>query len=160
MMKSVLYIGCPAAERDDTEQLLASADLSVVWADNSAGAVAELQRKSDMPVLLDLSRGAGALQIARDLREHRPGVLLFAVVDNRRPDLTTEAVLTGVADVFARPPAARRLSSAIERETRDDQSAARAHSGAAGGDGLYSQSPSMRDVTALISRAASMRAGV
>ena len=37
-MKPVLYIGCPSAERADTEQLLASADLSVVWADNSAGA--------------------------------------------------------------------------------------------------------------------------
>jgi DNA-binding NtrC family response regulator len=159
-MRSVLYIGCPSAERADTEQLLASADLSVVWADNSAGAVAELQRKSDMPVLLDLSRGAGALQIARDLREHRPGVLLFAVVDNRRPDLTTEAVLTGVADVFARPPAARRLSSAIDRETRDDHSAPRTAPGPNAGDGLYSQSPSMRDVTALISRAAAMRAGV
>jgi len=159
-MKSVLYIGCPTAERADTEQLLASADLSVVWADNSAGAVAELQRRHDMPVLLDLSRGAGALQIARDLREQRPGVLLFAVVDNRRPDLTTEAVLTGVADVFARPPAARRLSSAIERELRDDHSLTRAPAPAPANDGLYSQSPSMREVTTLISRAASMRAGV
>jgi len=158
-MKPVLYVGCPAAERAETEQLLASADLSVVWADNSAGAVAELQRKSDMPVLLDLSRGAGALQIARDLREQRPGVVLFAVVDNRRPDLTTEAVLTGVADVFARPPAPRRLSSAIAREMRDDQSSARAHGGAAA-DSLYGQSPSMREVMTLISRAASMRAGV
>jgi two-component system, NtrC family, nitrogen regulation response regulator NtrX len=158
-MRSVLYIGCPSSERAGTEQLLASADLAVVWAENSAGAVAELQRRSDMPVLLDLSRGAGALQIARDLREHRPGVLLFAVVDNRRPDLTTEAVLTGVADVFARPPAARRLSSAIERETRDEHSPVRLPNGS-GNDGLYSESPSMRDVTTLISRAASMRAGV
>ncbi len=159
-MKPVLYVGCPAAERSDTEQLLASADLSIVWADNSTAAVAELQRKPEMPVVLDLSRGAGALQIARDLREHRHGVLLFAVVDNRRPDLTTEAVLTGVADVFARPPAARRLATAIERESRDDHASARAHSQTNNGDGLYSQSPSMRDVMALISRAASMRAGV
>jgi DNA-binding NtrC family response regulator len=158
-MRPVLYIGCPSAERANTEQLLASADLTVVWAENSAGAVAELQRKSDMPVVLDLSRGAGALQIARDLREHRPGVLLFAVVDNRRPDLTTEAVLTGVADVFARPPAARRLSSAIDRETRDDDLAART-SAAGRSDGLYSDSPSMREVTTLIARAATMRAGV
>src|SRR6185312_12340839 len=157
-MKSILYIGCPSSERADTEQLLASADLSVVWADNSAGAVAELQRRTDMPVLVDLSRGAGALQIARDLREQRPGVLLFAVVDNRRPDLTTEAVLTGVADVFARPPAPRRLSTAIERELRDDHSTPKSNAFAS--DGLYGQSPSMREVTALISRAASMRAGV
>src|SRR4051812_41510833 len=158
-MKSVLYVGCPSSERADTEQLLASADLSIVWADNCGGAVAELQRKNDMPVLLDLSRGAGALQIARDHREQRPGVVLFAVVDNRRPDLTTEAVLTGVADVFARPPAARRLSSAIEREMRDEQSPARAHGGA-GAESLYGQSPSMGEVTTLISRAAAMRAGV
>jgi len=160
-VKSILYIGCPAEERLDTERHLASADLSIVWADNAAGAVAELQRKADMPVLLDLARGAGALQIARDLRENRPGVLLFAVVDNRRPDLTTEAVLTGVADVFARPPAARRLSNAIERETREEHGNARPHvASAASGDGLYSQSPSMRDVTMLMSKAASMRAGV
>ena len=108
-----------------------------------------------MPVLLDLSRGAGA-QIARDLREQRPGVVLFAVVDNRRPDLTTEAVLTGVADVFA----GTRRATSLERDrgvrcaTISRQRVTRA------ADSLYGQSPSMRDVTTLISRAASMRAGV
>src|SRR5262249_16664817 len=112
-MKSVLYVGGPAMERTEAEAVLASANVSVVWADHTAGALAELQ-KHDIPVLLDLSRGAAALQIARDLRAHRPGVLLFAVVDNRRPDLTTEAVLTGVADVFARPPAPRRAGAAVE----------------------------------------------
>jgi len=160
-VRPVLYIGCPPEERVDAERRLAAADLSIVWVDNSAGAVAELQRKADMPVLLDLSRGAAALQIARELRENRPGVLLFAVVDNRRPDLTTEAVLTGVADVFARPPTARRLSHAIERETREEHGAALGHvSPSLSSDGLYSQSPSMRDVTTLMSRAAAMRAGV
>jgi len=160
-VKPVLYIGCPPEERVDAERHLSAAGLSIVWVDNSASAVAELQRKTDMPVLLDLSRGAAALQIARELREHRPGVLLFAVVDNRRPDLTTEAVLTGVADVFARPPTARRLSHAIERETREEHGAARGQvSPNLSSDGLYSQSPSMRDVTTLMSRAAAMRAGV
>jgi len=156
-MKSVLYVGCPAMERTEAEALLASANLSVVWADHTAGALAELQ-KHDIPVLLDLSRGAAALQIARDLRAHRPGVLLFAVVDNRRPDLTTEAVLTGVADVFARPPAPRRLANAIESELAETRTTVRpadfSH------DVLYSHSPSMRDVVALMSRAAAMRAGV
>ena len=104
-MTSVLYLGCPAAERADTEKLLADADVSVVWADNVAYALSELQRR-DMPVLLDLSRGAAALQIARDIRNNRAATLMFAVVDARRPDLTTEAVLAGMADVFA--PAARR----------------------------------------------------
>jgi two-component system nitrogen regulation response regulator NtrX len=144
-------------ERTEAEALLASANLSVVWADHSAGALAELQ-KHDLPVLLDLSRGAAALQIARDLRAHRPGVLLFAVVDNRRPDLTTEAVLTGVADVFARPPAPRRLANAIESELAETRTSVRPADFS--GDVLYSHSPSMRDVVALMSRAAAMRAGV
>jgi len=157
-VKSVLYVGCPALERADAEMLLASANLSVVWADHAAGALAELQ-KHDIPVLLDLSRGAAALQIARDLRAQRPGVLLFAVVDNRRPDLTTEAVLTGVADVFARPPAPRRLASAIESELQTDARAHPRHADS-NADALYSHSPSMREVVALMSRASVMRAGV
>ena len=156
-MKSILYLGCPPAERAEASKLLAGADMSIVWADSVSYALHELQQ-CDMPVLLDLSRGAAALQIARELRTHRPGVLLFAVVDDKRPDLTAEAVLTGVADVFARPPAPRRLASAIEREkSYESRQPARALEI---GDALYSHSPSMRDVVALMSRAAMMRAGV
>src|SRR3954468_21039517 len=114
-MNPILYVGCPAAERADTEKLLAAADVTVVWAESMAYVVHELQRR-DMPVLLDLSRGAAALQIARDLRTERASTLMFAVVDSRRPDLTTEAVLAGIADVFARPLGGRRVATAIERE--------------------------------------------
>jgi len=157
-VKPLLYVGCPTSERPETESLLASASFLVVWADSAAAAIGELQ-KQDMPVLLDLSRGAAALQIARDLRAQRPNVLLFAVVDNRRPDLTTEAVLTGVADVFARPPAARRLANAIDQELQHD-TRSHARLSDSGGEVLYSHSPSMRDVVAVMSRAAAMRAGV
>src|SRR5262249_40229708 len=101
-MQSVLYVGCPAAERPETERVLASASLSVVWADPLNFALSELRRR-ELPVLLDLSRGASALQTARELRAHRASTLMFAVVDARRPDLTTEALLAGMADVFARP---------------------------------------------------------
>ena len=52
-MKSVLYLGCPAGERDEAERLLRAAHVSVVWADNVAYALDEL-RQRDMPVLLDL----------------------------------------------------------------------------------------------------------
>jgi two-component system nitrogen regulation response regulator NtrX len=158
-MESVLYLGCPAAERPDTERALASAALTVLWADNVAYALSELQRR-DMPVLLDLSRGAAALQSARELRNQRASTLMFAVVDGRRPDLTTEAVLAGMADVFARPLGGRRVANAIARE-RGYQS--RAHPGGRGGgviEDLYCHSSSMREVAELISRAASMRAGV
>src|SRR5690349_12878301 len=116
-MKSVLYLGCPMAERADAERQLGIADVSVVWADNVSYALTELERR-DMPVLLDLSRGASALQLARELRTHRASTVMFAVVDSHRPDLTTEAVLTGMADVFARPLGGRRVASAIDRERK------------------------------------------
>jgi len=92
-MTSVMYVGSPA-DRAETEQLLSSAGLAVVWTETAAHALTELHRR-DMPVLLDLSRGAAALQAARDIRTDRPSTLMFAVVDPRRPDLTTEAVLAG-----------------------------------------------------------------
>ena len=74
-MNPILYVGCPAAERAETEKLLAAADVTVVWAESMAYVVHELQRR-DMPVLLDLSRGAAALQIARDLRSERASTLM------------------------------------------------------------------------------------
>ena len=128
-----------------------------MWADSPEVALGELRRR-ELPVLVDLSSGAAALQAARELRMER-APLIFAVVDSRRPDLTTEAVLAGMADVFARPLSGRRVASAIDRELA-----------AAGGNGsravdittddLYHHSPAMRDVMPVIARAASMRAGV
>ena len=158
MTKSVLYLGCPQPERADAEKLLSAADVSVVWAENATLALGELQRR-DMPVLLDLSRGAAALQIASEIRTQRASTLIFAVVDARRPDLTTEAVLAGMADVFARPLGGRRVANAIERELKYE---ARESIPAAleNGDDLYGHSIAMRGVMALIARAAGMRAGV
>jgi DNA-binding NtrC family response regulator len=155
-MKGVVYLGCPNAERLETERSLAAASLSVVWADNVAYALSELQR-NDMPVLLDLSRGTAALQHARELRTHRAATLLFAVVDARRPELTTEAVLAGVADVFARPIGGRRLANAIDRELAPQ---AGNGNGRTPHEPLYYHSTTMQEVLALVARAATMRAGV
>jgi two-component system nitrogen regulation response regulator NtrX len=156
-MEPVIYLGCPPAERLETERSLASASVSVIWADSVTSALSELERR-DLPVLLDLSRGGAALQSARDLRTHRASTLMFAVVDSRRPDLTTEAVLAGMADVFARPLGGGRVAHAIARERRYER---RGESrGAASVEDLYCHSASMREVGTVITRAASMRAGV
>ena len=157
-MKSVLYLGCPPAERADTAAALSTAEIAVVWADTLACAQAELARH-EMPVLLDLSRGAAPLQTSRELRQQYPNALLFAVVDSRRPDLMTEAVLAGFADVFARPLGGRRVATAIEREL----GAASRASGRAvvcRGDDLYHHSPSMREVMSMVAKAAGTRSGV
>lgn len=157
-MNSVLYLGCPPAERAEAETQLAAESVSIVWADNVAYALSEL-KQHDMPVLLDLSRGAAALQVARELRNHRAATLMFAVVDPRRPDLTTEAVLAGVADVFARPLGGRRVANAIARELAYESRHAGNGVDVVAGD-LYSHSPAMREVMATVTRAATMRAGV
>ncbi|MGE5243903.1 MAG: sigma-54-dependent transcriptional regulator [Betaproteobacteria bacterium] len=156
-MKSLLYLGCPASERDETERLLASAGFSVVWSDTTSQALRELQRR-DMPALIDLSRGGTVLQAARELRAHSATALVFAVVDARRPDLTTEAVLAGIADVFARPLAGRRVALAIERELGYRRQAD-GHDRAPGEE-LYGCSPAMRETVELIGRAAATRGGV
>jgi len=156
-LKSVLYLGCPVSERQETERLLSAASVAVVWAENVTFALNELQRR-DMPVLLDLCRGAAALQLAREIRAERAATLMFAVVDARRPDLTTEAVLAGMADVFARPLGGRRVANAIDRELRYESNHGTPVE--ANGDDLYTHSPAMREVMVLIGRASSMRAGV
>lgn len=156
--KCVLYLGCPSAERLETEKVLAAANVSVVWVDTVSYALNELQR-SDKPVLLDLSCGASALQIARELRTRRASTLMFAVVDAKRPDLTTEAVLAGMADVFARPLGGRRVASAIERELAYESRQGRRPEDVKSCD-LYSHSTAMRNVVALVAHAATMRVGV
>src|SRR3989441_7319777 len=86
---------------------------------------------------------------------------MFAVVDTHRPDLTTEAVLAGMADVFARPLGGRRVANAIDRERRYELHQPEGpDGGCANGDDLYSHSPAMREVMPLVARASTMRAGV
>src|SRR4051812_22839892 len=117
MTMHVLYLGCPSPAKGDVEQQLGSADIGVVWGEQAAWALAELERR-EMPVVLDLSRGAASLQLAREILTGRASALIFAVVDPQRPDLTTEAVLAGIADVFARPLSGRTVATAIDRERK------------------------------------------
>ena len=163
--KSVLVAGCVPAERAGLEAQLAGSDLSVVWADTLEALLAQLQRR-DMPVLVDFARGAAALQLAREVRRQRPATLMFAMVDARRPDLTTEAVLAGVADVFIRPLTPKRLVAAIERELFYGSRVGAKPGSAANGrasttsDDLYAHSPAMRDMRAAVAKATALRAGV
>jgi DNA-binding NtrC family response regulator len=150
---TVLYVGCPATDRAETASILSGAGLSVAFVESADDVLTELGAH-DQPVLLDLSRGAAALQLARDIRSQFVSALVFAVVDPRRPDLTTEAVLAGAADVFARPLGGRRVANAIDRERHHDPKKP------AAAEELYGHSPAMRDVMTLIARASTMRAGV
>lgn len=157
-MNTLLYFRCPRSERPATEALLGAAGLSVMWSDDVAHAIEALQR-FEMPVLLDLSADAPALQAAHDIRSHFPSAPIFGVVESGRPDLTTEAIVAGLADVFARPLAGRRVANAIERE-KAYQAGQPSRAPEIGADDLCDHSPAMRDVMVLIRRAAATHAGV
>jgi two-component system nitrogen regulation response regulator NtrX len=62
-----------------------------------------------------------------------------------------------MADVFVRPLAGRRVAAAIDRELGAEVGERGLENG---GQGLYNHSPAMREVSALISRAATVRSGV
>lgn len=153
----VLFFDSSGADRRETERQLTAANVAVVWADTSAAVIAELQRR-DMPVLVDFSRGAASLQAIREIRAQKPAALLFGVVDSRRADLATEAVLAGAADVFSPPLNGGRVARALERER-----GYLAHEVAQprlGPDDLYCHSAAMRELKAKIVAAAATRAGV
>ena len=151
--QSVLYLGCPAPERADTEKQLGDGRRR-----GGVGRERDLRARPSCSGATcrccSTSRAAPRRsQIAREIRTQRASTLMFAVVDARRPDLTTEAVLAGMADVFARPLGGRRVANAIERELKYE---ARESIPASleNGDDLYGHSLAMRDVMALIARAA------
>ena len=145
-------------QRGSVEAELATADWKPTWVDSSAAAVAELRRR-EMPVLVSFSRGVGALKFITDLRAYKPGIPLFAVVERDRPELVTEAVLAGVADVLTPDMSGARLTAAIAGEAaRGSMSATSAP--ATGTHDFYSLSPAMRDACAALPRSAATRAGV
>ena len=158
-VKPILYIGCPQPERAATEKILAGAGMSIVWADNGNTRAQRVAAVRDAGARRSVARRGRA---AGGARPPRPAARLSCCSrwsTIKRPDLTAEAVLTGVADVFARPPAARRLVNALERE-KSYESRQSARTLEIAGDALYSHSPSMREVVTLIARAASVKTGV
>lgn len=106
MTASVLYLGCPAPDRAHDERQLNARNMSVVWVDSIASALAEL-RCETVPVLVDLSRGSQAVRHTHEIRSRFPRARVYAVADAKHPVLTTDAVLAGATDVFTRPLSCR-----------------------------------------------------
>jgi DNA-binding NtrC family response regulator len=157
--RSVVCLGSPPAERQEIDRSLEAAGLNVHWADGVSDVLLRLDR-TNLPVVVDLSRGA-AIHNVREIHATRPRVLTFAVVEPPRPDLTTEAVLAGVADVFTRPLEGGRVVRAIDREAvyAAVLESRRELDEFPEGD-LYGQSPSMRQVLTQVEAAAATRSGL
>jgi DNA-binding NtrC family response regulator len=153
---SILFVGCPPAERAATERELASVNAVALWADSPGSACAQLQRQN-MPVLIDFSSPAVAVQLIREIRQQRTDVLAFAVIPANRPDLATEAVVAGMADVLVWPIDGRRIANAVQRELA--YRSGRLETDACHHD-LYAQSAAMQGVVEQIGQAAKRRGGV
>jgi two-component system response regulator HydG len=159
----ILFVGCRSSEREETQRLLRDAALEPVWADTTESALRKVRRR-EMPVLLDLSRGAAVIHTAQALRARDGRMLMLAVADVSRSELTDDAVVAGVADVLERPLCPRRVAAALEREGVRPWNPRRSTPVLVRGDlssaDLYCLSPSMRAVSVRIARAGAVRAGV
>lgn len=153
MTSSVLYLGCPPADREHCQRRLDAASLSVVWVDSIASALAEL-RSETMPVVIDLSRGSQAVHHIHEVRARFPLAPVFAVADPKHPALTTDAVLAGATDVFPRPLGVRSAATLAgllpNRQPRPGALLA----------GPAVRSEAMRTIMAIVGRSSSMRAGL
>jgi two-component system nitrogen regulation response regulator NtrX len=152
-MTSVLYLGCPAAERPHCQRQLGGAGLAIVWTDSIASALAELRFES-VPILIDLARGGQAVRQVHEVRARFPLARVFAVADPKRPKLATAAVRAGATDVFSRPLSGQAVAATARRLPE------RALRHPAIATGLSVRSPAMRAVTTVISLSSAMRAGV
>jgi len=149
-------VGCVPAERAETEHALVAAAIDVNWADHGADLARRLG--PDAPVLVDLARGAAALQTVQAIRAQQPAVRTFGVLGATRPDLAIEAVLAGMADIFIRPLDGRRVARAVEREAQYAAAldSRRPLDGHLPGD-LYAHSPAMAEVVRQLAQTAAGR---
>lgn len=150
---TLIYFGA-RHHRRDVEANLAAAGVRMVWTESLAD-VGRFMADGTPPVMVDLARGVMTLHAVRELRTDEVAPALFAVVDRSRPDLTTEAVIAGVADVFTHPLDAQMVVRALSREAALQAAIASGTQPDAfvSGD-LYAQAPTMQAVTALVERAA------
>ena len=153
MTPSVLYLGCPPADRAHCQRQLDAVNLSVFWVDSIASAVAEL-RCNPFAILIDLSRGSQAVHHTHEVRSKFPLARVFVIADPKHPALMTAAVLAGATDVFPRPVSGR--SAAVVAGLLPD----RRPRPAALPAGACARSEAMRRVMAIARRSCSMRAGL
>jgi DNA-binding NtrC family response regulator len=149
----VLYLGCPPPDRSHCQRQLDAVNLSVVWVDSIAAALAELRAEA-LPVLIDLACGSQAVHHTQEVRSRFPLARVFAVADPKHPALTTDAVLAGATDVFPRPLSGRSAAAVAGLLPNRQPRAGAVPAGA------FVRSDAMRTVMAMAGLSSSMRAGL
>ena len=154
---TVIGIGA-SLDREAVEDVLNGVGLMVRWASGVNQTLAELQ---DRPAicLLDCTRGADALRIARTIRAERPRAVLIGIVDPSRPESTLDAFRAGVFDVLPWPLVPWDLSAVMSNaqdlaELADVADAERVE---VSPYGVFGSSPAMKKVVELLPRVAPSR---
>jgi DNA-binding NtrC family response regulator len=154
---SLIYVGCPPAERPQAEKLLKSLGIAPRWADDAAGALRSLEQH-DTVVLADFAN-AQTPRVVREIRQRRPATFLVAIADASRPGILEEIEQAGLPVVLHRPLSPRMLSLLFPwaAANQADGPGAAPHRGHAP---IVAQSPAMRGTLEAVARAAASRAGV
>ena len=154
---TVIGIGA-SLDRDAVEQVVTGVGLAIRWASGVNQVLSELQ---DRPAicLLDCTRGADSLRIARTIRAERPRAVLVGIVDSARPDSTLDAFRAGVFDVLPWPIVPWDLSAVISNaqdlsELAESPQPDRVE---VSPYGVFGSSPAMRKVVDLLPRVAPSR---
>jgi len=139
---NVLFLSSSAPDREHVIHLLSESGHEPVVVDTAAQAGARARRGVEM-IVVDLAAGAEAM---RFLRKRPPTVsaAIVCIADRRRPDVSSESLRLGVADIIARPVGAEALRAALAngREfSRFAERALPATEPAETGDGVFGASP-------------------
>jgi two-component system, NtrC family, nitrogen regulation response regulator NtrX len=109
----VIWIAAGTVDRRAAEPVLAGLGLSIRWTSGADEVLLELNERPGSICLLDCTRSAEALRIARTIRAEQPRSVLIGIVDASRPETTLDAFRAGVFDVLPWPIAPWDLSALI-----------------------------------------------
>lgn len=160
---TVVWVGGPAAERTDVEQVLGGLNLTPRWATSLPQVLTELRDHPAALCLLDCTRSGEVLRMARSIRIERPRAVLIGVVDPQRPETSLEAFRAGVFDILPWPLVPWELAAVISNAhdllvlARDEDSEDRAH---VAPYGIFGSSPAMRKIIEVLPRIAPSRCPV
>ena len=159
---NVLFLSSLAPDRTAVVVLLVEADHDPIIVETAAQANARVAHGGIDLVLLDLAAGGEALRYLRK-RGQRAPLPTVCIADRRQPEVSTDALRLGVADIVARPVRSEDLLAAMDNGREFARLAERAAPPVdvpEPADGVFGASPGMRDVLSIVGRVASSRCGV
>ncbi|MEO8076338.1 MAG: sigma 54-interacting transcriptional regulator [Acidobacteriota bacterium] len=158
---NIVFLAPPSADRADIVGLLNDAGHVAVVVETAAQVGTRGAQVGVDLILLDLASGAESLRFLR--KRGQRALPVVCVADRRQPEVSSEALRLGIADVVSRPVRGGDLTTALSNGREFARLAERGSAGAEAQepeDGVYGASPAMREVLGIVRRVAQSRCGV